>query len=84
MRTVFENKLDLFSIFLFFSIFVLVVFVFKTSSQTLSYSNKTCFAVLKTENLFSKQQPNRLSVFAFLFSVCAAERLGAASLWFGL
>jgi hypothetical protein len=38
----------------------LVVFVFKTSSQTLSYSNKTCFAVLKTENLFSKQQPNRL------------------------
>jgi len=60
MRTVFENKLDLFSIFLFFSIFVLVVFVFKTSSQTLSYSNKTCFAVLKTENLFPKQQPNRL------------------------
>jgi hypothetical protein len=63
MRTVFENKLDLFSIFLFFSIFVLVVFVFKTSSQTLSYSNKTCFAVLKTENLFSKQQPNRLYAF---------------------
>jgi hypothetical protein len=63
MRTVFENKLDLFSIFLFFSIFVLVVFVFKTSSQTLSYSNKTCFAVLKTENLFSKQQPNRLKSF---------------------
>jgi hypothetical protein len=40
-----------------------LVFVFKTDSQTREVFSKNGFAVLETENLFPKQQPNRLMMF---------------------
>jgi len=42
-----------------------LVFVFKTDSQTREVFSKNGFAVLETENLFPKQQPNRLGALVF-------------------
>jgi hypothetical protein len=55
VRAVFGNRLNLFPFFVFLRVFVFLVFVFKTSNRTLVYSAETCFVVLETENLFSKQ-----------------------------
>jgi hypothetical protein len=55
----------MFSFFVFLRVFVLSVFAFKTSNQTLVYSSKTCFVVLKTENLFSKQVTKQAPSLSF-------------------
>jgi hypothetical protein len=50
----------MFPYFVFLMFLFSLVFVFKTDSQTREVFSKNGFAVLETENLFPKQQPNRL------------------------
>lgn len=57
--SVFGNNLELFPIFLFSPVLVFTNFCFQNNCQTVSDVTETCFGVLKTENLFSKQVPNR-------------------------
>jgi len=55
----------MFPYFVFFLVFVFTCFFFQNIYPNGLITFETCFAVLKTENLFPKQQPNRLRAFGF-------------------